>query len=271
MLDPHPLEVSINYLSSASPVPVVYLTTPPPDAPRDSTEVVRHRIAMCDARNLDERLSLDVQGFELARHETRATNLWDPEEVRSLYYGEIEALVRQTTGAEKVVAFDHNVRSWARAKRGDEGVSMPVKFAHNDYTVKSGPQRVRDLLPADEAEQRLKRRFTVVNVWKPISGPVLEAPLGICDARSIDRKDFVETNLVYESRVGEVYSIAYSATQRWYYFSKMRADEAMLIKCYDSVDDGRACFTAHSAFNLPDTPADAPSRESIEVRTLVFY
>ena len=265
------LNVTVNYLSSDSPTPVVYLTKPPPGAQRDSTEIHRHQIRMNDARESQEELSLDLQGFELAIHETRANNLWNPDEVRDIYYPEVEALVAQSTGAEKVLAFDHNVRSFARAKRGEDGASMPVKFAHNDYTLSSAPKRVRDLLPADEAEQRLKRRFTVVNVWKPITGPVLEAPLGICDARSIERKDFIETDLIYADRVGEVYSVEFNESQRWYYFSKMQSDEAMLIKCFDSLDDGRACFTAHSAFNDPTTPADAPCRESIEVRTLVFY
>ncbi|MFP8882374.1 MAG: CmcJ/NvfI family oxidoreductase, partial [Myxococcota bacterium] len=138
-------------------------------------------------------------------------------------------------------------------------------------TLKSGPQRVRDLLPEAEAEQRLQRRFAVINVWKPISGPVLEMPLAVCDAQSMTLDDFIETDLVYSDRVGEVYSVAFSEAHRWYYVSKMRSDEAMLIKCYDSLEDGRARFTAHSAFRHPLTPSDAPARESIEVRTLAFF
>jgi len=271
MPEPHSLEVVVNYLSSDSPKPVVYLSTPPPGDQRDSTKIQRHNVVMHDARELREDLSLDIQGFELASHETQAQNLWNPDEVRRIYYPEVEAMVAAATGAERVLAFDHNVRSFAKAKRGEDGAAMPVKFTHNDYTLTSAPRRVRDLLPPEEAEMRLQRRFTVVNVWKPITGPVLEAPLGVCDARSIDRKDFIETNLIYDDRVGEVYSVEFNDSQRWYYFSRMRSDEAMLIKCFDSLDDGRACFTAHSAFNDPDTPPDAPCRESIEVRTLVFY
>jgi hypothetical protein len=49
----------------------------------------------------------------------------------------------------------------------------------------------------------------------------------------------------------------------------MTRDEVLLIKGWDSLDDGRARFTPHSAFTLPDTPAEAAPRESIEVRTLV--
>lgn len=276
---PQSLKVIVNYLSSDSPTPVVYLTTPPPGESRDSTEIHRHEVVMRDAREIidnaeaeaESGLSLDLQGFELAKHETSAENLWDPEQIRNVYYPEVEELVANATGADKVLAFDHNVRSFAKAKRRENGAAMPVKFAHNDYTLKSAPQRVRDLLPSEEAEKRLEGRFSIINVWKPIVGPVLEAPLGICDARSIERKDFVDTNLVYADRIGEVYSVEFNTSQRWYYFSKMQRDEAMLIKCFDSLDDGRACFTAHSAFNDPNTGPDAPCRESIEVRTLVFY
>jgi hypothetical protein len=126
-------------------------------------------------------------------------------------------------------------------------------------------------LSAAEAEQRLQKRFAVINVWKPITGPVLDSPLAVCDARTMRQQDFIETNLVYSDRVGEVYSVAFREAHRWYYVSEMRSDEALLLKCYDSVEDGIARFTAHSAFRDPSTPPDAPARESIEVRTLAFF
>ena len=271
MSDPQPLEVTLNYVSTSSPEPVVYVSKPPAGEPRDSTEVSRYTVSMRDARALFGTLSLDQQGFEVVHHETRARDLWNPEQVREVYFPEMERLVAGVTGAAKVLAFDHNVRSFAKAKARQDGASMPVKFAHNDYTLKSAPQRVRDLLPEAEAEQRLQRRFAVINVWKPISGPVLETPLAVCDAQSMKPDDFIETDLVYADRVGEVYSVAFSEAHRWYYVSEMRSDEVMLIKCYDSIDDGRARFTAHSAFRHPSTQPDAPARESIEVRTLAFF
>jgi hypothetical protein len=145
-----------------------------------------------------------------------------------------------------------------------------VRFVHNDYTERSGPQRVRDLLSEEEAEARLRSRFAVINVWKPIRGPVLQAPLAVCDARSLRPEDLVPTDLKYRDRTGEVYSITFSPDHRWFYFSQMRAEEAMLIKCFDS-DGGRARFSAHTAFDDPTSPAEAPARESIEVRTLAFF
>ena len=174
------------------------------------------------------------------------------------------------TGATRVLAFDHNVRSTPKAEQGEDGAQMPVRFAHNDYTEGSGPQRVRDLMPADEAEELLQHRFAVINVWKPIQGPVEEAPLAVCDARTLRPRDFVATDLKYRDRTGEVYSLTFSPEHRWFYYSSMEAQEALLLKCFDSSTD-RARFTAHTAFDDPTSPPDARARESIEVRTLAFF
>jgi hypothetical protein len=157
------------------------------------------------------------------------------------------------------------------SQRGENSAHEPVRVAHNDYTLKSGPQRVRDLLPAEEAEERLKHRFAVINVWRPIRGPVQEAPLAVCDARTIVQQDFVASDLRYRDRTGEVYMISYNPAHHWFYFPLMQTNEAMLLKCYDSMTDGRPQFTAHSAFDDPTSPPNAPARESIEARTLVFF
>ncbi len=146
-----------------------------------------------------------------------------------------------------------------------------MRRAHNDYTEKSGPQRVRDLLPPEEAEERLKRRFAIINTWRPIRGPVEEAPLALCDARSIAPRDLVATDLLYPDRTGEVYSLAFNPAHRWVYFPLMQPDEVVFIKCYDSEKDGRARFAAHSAFDDPTGPRLPAPRESIETRSLVFF
>jgi hypothetical protein len=168
-----------------------------------------------------------------------------------------------------VVAFDHNLRSAARAEQGEAGLQHPVRFVHNDYTEASGPRRVRDLM-GEEAGTLLRHRLAVINVWKPIRGPVLESPLAFLDARSIVPGDFLPTDLRYADRVGEIYSLTYNPEHRWYYYPLMRSDEALLLKCYDS-DPRPARFTAHSAIDDPRSPPDAPPRESVEVRTLAFF
>jgi hypothetical protein len=141
---------------------------------------------------------------------------------------------------------------------------------HNDYTAKSAPQRVRDLM-GDEAEELLKHRYAEVNLWRPIRGPLLRSPLALCDAQTLAEENLVASDLRYPDRTGETYAVTYNPAQRWYYFPRMQADEAVLIRCFDSAQSGAARFSAHGAFEDPASPPDAPPRESIEVRTLVFF
>jgi len=251
--------------------PTYYLCTPPPGVPQRNTTQVKHTMAIQNAREHIDDISLDKQGITFTPHETAVKNFYDAEEVKAVYYPEVAELIKKMTGAEKVHVFDHNVRCAPMCARGENGAREPVKFAHNDYTLESGPQRVRDLLPAEEAEERLQHRFAVINVWRPIRGPVQDAPLAVCDAASMTQDDFNETDLKYEDRTGEVYSVSHNPNHRWFYFPQMERNEAMLLKCYDSATDGRARFTAHSAFEDPTSPPDAPARESIETRTLVFF
>ena len=251
--------------------PTYYLCTPPAGVPQRNTAQVKHTMAIQNAREHLDEISLDKQGITFTPHETAVKNFYDAEEVKAVYYPEVVELIKKMTGAEKVHVFDHNVRCAPMCARGENGAREPVKFAHNDYTLKSGPQRVRDLLPTEEAEERLQQRFAVINVWRPIRGPVQDAPLAVCDAASMTQDDFNETDLKYEDRTGEVYSVSHNPNHRWFYFPHMEREEAMLLKCYDSATDGRARFTAHSAFEDPTSPPDAPARESIETRTLVFF
>lgn len=265
------VETALSYLVDSRERPVTYMYEPSlTEPPVRSIKSTRHPASIFDGRPILGDLSLDRQGFVLLHHETAIEDFYDADAVRATYYPEVEQLVKKATGAVRVVAFDHNVRNLPMAKRKVNGVREPVKFAHNDYTVRSGPQRVRDLFPS-EADELLKHRFAVINVWRPISGPVQESPIAVCDARSIAQSDWVESDLKYRDRTGEVYSITFNPHHRWFYFPQMQRDEAILLKCYDSKDDGRARFTAHTAFDDPTSPPDAPARESIETRTLVFF
>jgi len=262
------VEATLNYMAEMSERPYYYLYEPPAGTPWRNNKGDRHQLAIHDARDLVPAPSLDREGFELGHFESAAANLHDGETIRGLYYREVERLVRGVTGAVRVLAFDHNLRSAAKGE-SESGVQTPVRYAHNDYTERSGPQRVRELL-GSEAQDLLRRRFAVVNVWKPIRGPVYDAPLAVCDARTITPDDFLPTELRYRDRTGEVYSLKFNPAHRWFYFSRMQPDEVMLLKCFDS-DARRARFTAHSAFDDPNVPAGAPPRQSIEVRTLAFF
>ncbi|MGH7825032.1 MAG: CmcJ/NvfI family oxidoreductase [Candidatus Binatia bacterium] len=228
------------------------------------------KMTIHNGRPLAAQLSLEREGFVFVNHETRVKNFYDENEVRSVYYAETEQLVKQTSGAMRVLVFDHTLRSADNATREEKQISGPVHNVHNDYTEWSGPQRVRDLLP-DEAEELLKHRFAVVQTWRPIRNPVQKEPLAIADARSIGTKELVPSARIYPDRVGETAHLTFSPEHVWYYFPNMQRNEALVFKTFDSEKDGRARWTAHAAFDDPTSPPDAAARESIEMRTLAFF
>ena len=258
----------LRYIVNTGVKPKTYISpqrSGEPSRREDTVDIREMRIH--DGWPLVGEASLDREGFELHGQASEVSDFYDDEEVERVHYPEIAGLIRRATGAVRVEIFDHTRRS-AGDKRS--GVRDPVRSVHNDYTPKSGPQRVRDLFP-EEAEDLLTRRFAVINAWHSIRDRVESHPLAICDARSIEPADLVATDLVYEDRVGEVFNLAHNPGHQWFYFPGIDEDQTILLKCFDSAEDGRARFTAHTAFEDPESAAAAPPRESIELRALVFF
>ncbi len=226
-------------------------------------------VRIFDIRDQASAYSLDREGFRLAYHPTKVNDFFDDEEVRNVYYPELVELVKHETGCTSAFVFDHTRRAGDEAMREQHKIRGPVRNVHNDYTDWSGPQRVRDLLP-DDAEELLKHRVQVIQVWRAIAMPILSDPLAICDARSMAPKDFVAAERRFPNRIGEIYHIAHNPEQRWGYVPHMTRDEALVFKCYDSRTDV-ARFTAHGSFTDPNTPPDAPPRQSMEARILTFF
>ncbi|THH15315.1 hypothetical protein EW146_g5138 [Bondarzewia mesenterica] len=167
----------------------------------------------------------------------------------------------------------------------------PISWVHVDQTPASSEARVHKHLPASLVPSLLARRYQIVNLWRPISHTALDFPLALCDCRSVGRDDLVATTLVYPDKQGELFSVRRNEAHQWKYLRGMEPDEGVLIKwsvrlqfvrisaiieaslfSFDSIQDGSvAILTPHTAFVDPTTPKDAPLRESIELRALVFY
>lgn len=265
------VEALLTYTVDTGVKPVTGTTDPDGRLRHRSGEFREHRMTVHDARPHRQELSLDVGGFVFVDHETRMRDFLDEKELESVYYPEMEKLIEAQSSASRVLIFDHTLRTGDEAARLEKKLREPVKVVHNDYTEWSGPQRVRDLLPEEEAEALLEHRMAVIQVWRPIRGPVRSNPLAICDARSVQPGDLIPAERRHPNRVGEIYQLAFNPEHKWYWFPDMRPDEALVFKCYDSAKDGRARFTAHGSFDDPSAPADAPVRESIEVRSIVFW
>ena len=263
------IEAELVYLSDTVIPPVTYYDQPGPA--RRVGNYAGFRVPVRDMRALAEGLSLDREGFRLIRHTTQVKDFYDAEEVEAVYYPEVAAAIRAATGATRAIVFDHTLRIEGNLDGQDTIHRAPVRLVHNDYTHESGPRRVRQLVGEDEAQLWLSGRVIEVNLWRPIKGPVQQAPLALADASTLSPEDIVPVDLVYPGRTGEIYHVVHSPRHRWYYAPAMTPEEAVLIKGYDSAIDGRARFTPHTAFDLPDTPADAAPRESIEARVFACF
>jgi hypothetical protein len=268
---PH-VDAVLNYLTPTSEKPRNYTYDPPPGVPQTTAHYEPHEMPIYDIRRVAGDFSLDEAGLRLVDQPSAVRDFYDEDELRRVYYPETERLVAAATGASRVVVFDHTIRRRLAGveDRTTGAPRQPVPRVHNDYTEISGPQRVRDLM-GDEAEELLRHRFAFINVWRPIRGPLRDAPLAVCDAASVAYGDFVAADLVYRDRTGETYAVKHDPRHRWYYVSAMEPHEALLLKCYDSAHDGRARFAPHTAFEDPTAPADKVPRESIELRTIAFF
>ncbi|MSO81219.1 MAG: methyltransferase [Alphaproteobacteria bacterium] len=264
------VSASLNYLAGGAAKPFFYPSVAGAAETTYATNAEAHDVVVHDARPIADRFTLDVHGFQLVRHDTKVRDFLDPDEVKCVYEPEVIALVRRHVGSEAAVIFDHTLRASTADLREAQRMRDPAKTVHNDYTDRSAPRRLRDFLPEAEAERRLARRFAVVQVWRSIAGPVESSPMALCDPHSVDPADLVPAERRANDRVGEIHQVLWSPRHRWYYFSRLRRDEAILIKTFDSATDGRARFAIHTAFDLPGQDA-APPRESIETRTFAFF
>lgn len=267
------VEAELTFITPSDTKPVFQSAAYTGGEPRIFFETERHLVEIQDVRPVAATFTLDRQGFELHRDTSMVRSFYDDDAITTRYYPEIEALLMRLLGARRVVIFDTTRRSDAGVgATNPDGTRGPASRVHVDYTEKSGPQRVKDLLGEDEAARLTRNgtRIMQINVWRPIRGPVERSPLALADAASVEPRHLIATEQIFPNRVGEIYHLAYHPSQRWYYAPRMNRDEVLLIKGWDSLKDGRARFTPHGAFALPDTPANAAPRESIEVRTLVL-
>jgi hypothetical protein len=263
---------SLNYTRNSGVRPVNYTFDPPAGVPRNSGEVDARTVTIHNARR-ETGLALDVSGFEMIEHRSSLKD-WaafrDADRVKATDYPEVCRAIKTRTGADKVLIFDHTLRD-SGVEAGHVELREVVRRVHDDQTLDSAPRRVARHLAPEEAEWRLKRRFAIVNFWRPIGGPVWQTPLAVCDARTIDSSDLLPSDLVYPDWTGETYSVAFNPRHRWYWYPHQLPSEATLLKIYDSATHGLARLTAHTAFDDPTSPPNAPPRRSIEVRAIVFW
>jgi len=271
-LAPGDVQTTLNYYSPdpSGEAPYLYYgMSPPPgkaqfNSPKDPHDAVIH-----NARGREDTFSLDVSGFEFLRHTSGETEFLHEDAIKTDYYAEIEALLKKHTGAKRVHIFEHTIRRDYKGKVGED-VRRPSTRVHVDSTFENGFNSVR-LYLGDEAERLLKSRVRIINVWRPIGTPVHHYPLALADWRTVSvENDLVSTRFILPTIEHTYYNVRYNENLKWYYLKEQTPSEVTLIKCFDSCTDGRARLSPHTAFRDAGSPPDAPRRQSIEVRALVF-
>lgn len=268
---PNSVRTTINYTVDNGTPPDYYFYEPDPSVKLNPPGTDKHEVDIHDGWPVLDKLSVDREGFVLKSFPAEFKKYDDDAAIKSTFYDQVVDFVKRNTGASRVVIFDHTVRKrMPMDLKAQTTVNRPaVQLVHADYTAKSAPQRVRDILP-DEADELLKKRVAFYNVWKPLYERVEELPLACCDATTHPDEDHLIMELKYKERTGEIFVSRHSPKHKWYYFPLMQPDQALLLKTYDS-DSSRTRFMAHTAFEDPTTPPDAKKRESIEVRTMAFF
>lgn len=272
-----PGTATLRYLKAGALRPRNYTFPPPPGVPWESAGCDLKDVLINDARHADQPPSIDVEGFSLHDAPTRVTDFLDDQQVQSIYYTESQRLAVQVTGGSQAYVFDHLVRrreagrtTLTFGQRDAQGLASANGRVHNDYTETSGARRL-GLVLRDEQFAASVPRYSIVNIWRSIAGPVLDTPLALCDSRCISAKDLVTAEVVYPHRVGEIYMFKHSPSHRWSHFSRMDRHEALVFKQYDSQVSGVSRFTPHTAFDYHGVPDGTPLRQSIELRCLVIY
>ena len=265
------IRASFSYIVDTGVPPVRYIDWPEMEHKAVPPQYRQHEMAVRNGRPMRDTFKLDTHGFVFCEHQTKVRDFTDESERARAYDPEVQALIKLHSGAADVVVFDHTIRVGDEQAQLAIGARPPVKGVHNDYTETSAPRRLREIVGDEEAERRCKKRWAIIQVWRPIRGKVLIDPLGICDGRSIPQKGFILVERRYKYRTGEVYHIAHNPAHEWFYFPQMKRHEAMMFKVFDTDQNVPTKFTAHSAFDDPNTPRNAPPRESIETRTFAFW
>jgi hypothetical protein len=270
------VRVNVEFLTERSGRPVYYASSAGRNAayeidqPMNSVQVEIHNARLrADAEQRDG-FGMHPSGFELLHFPTQVNNFLDQTQLESIYEAEVKNFLKTVTGGYRVHIFDHTLRASDPELRETKQVREPTCLVHNDYTSRSGFVCLRERL-GEEAKTLAQGRFQIINLWRPLVDPVEDYPLVLCDARSLKPAHLVDTERRAASHIGEIQLAVHDSAQRWYYYPDMRPNEVLLFKTFDSVDGGARPYSIHTGVRLPNAPANAKPRESIETRLFVFY
>jgi hypothetical protein len=268
-----PVTATLEYLASALPKPVTYVMAPPGGHDWQTGEYIAMPVSITDGRSKVDAPALAREGFQLCAAPSVMREFEDREHIQRVYYPEMEELARLVSGARTAIVFDHLVRRRVPGTLTPFGAlagrrPSAATRVHCDFTPSSAQRRLA--LEQETRDIGHVERFAIINMWRSTRLPVFDAPLAVCDGRTVSVADLVAADIVYPTRIGEIFEVLHNPAHNWNYFHAMAFDEVLLFKQFDSAA-GINSYTPHAAFAHPGTPPGAPPRESIEIRCLLIF
>jgi len=265
------VEGRVNYIGEMTERPRFYAN----DHSRDVLNLDGRTLQIEDVRRNSQWPLLQREGFCLVEHRSAVGDFRDPAEIMRIHYAEIEELLLEQTGADKVVVTAPGVLRFAESSpdSGRLNNSRPARFIHidvSDATAQAFADRSRPDVPGKSV-----RRTAQFNVWRVLSEPPQDVPLAVCDARTLSPHDLVAADAVFDVPDRPEWSfeallVRHNPAHRWCYFSNMTRDEALIFTTNDS-EPGQPHHVPHTAFNDPTCPAGAQPRASIEMRAIAYW
>jgi hypothetical protein len=269
------VETKLLYLSNRGTIATYMASEAGGDIPDHLGDYIHRTVSIQDARLIADKLSLDHHGFRLINQLSNVSDYYSDDQIYNTYESEVKQSILDSLAGESIrhiQIFDHTRRTSSNELRKALKVREPASIIHNDYTDDSAVRTREDFFKKDpEANEQLHgKRFMIINLWRSIGGTVKQAPMTLCSANTISAEDVVSVERVAKNHRGELQLAVWNPDHQWFYFPDMTMQEALIFKTFDSALDGRARYTIHTAFDDPNSPVNAPPRESIETRCLVF-
>lgn len=266
---------TINYFGGSEGPPHIYYRLPPRGEPYTNMRDDPREVEITDLRSDPRLLSLAHDGIAFISHGTEFARFDDEAQIRSAYFPQVEQLARELLGVDHVLTIDHAIRRRAHDPARPAGMPLegserrPIVRVHGDFTTRSAPALVRRHM-GSAADTLLAGRYRLLNFWRPISGPLTDAPLALCHPGWVSEASLVPIRQILEEGENEIFGLKHDPAHRWFYLSAMRPEEAVAFSSYDSERPCADAVVPHCSFEDPTRPANFVGRESFELRVLAF-
>jgi len=267
------ITATMNYLGDTAQPPYMYYVPPPEGQPFTNVVDEAREVQIADVKCATDRFSLDDDGFEFVSHGHEFTEFFDDARVRAEYFPVVEQFFRDLLGVERIAVYDYSVRRPDHGEARPDGIPVagyfrrPIRRAHGDFALVSGEKFGRERAPILGGDPAVDR-YRSFNLWRPIRGPLTDAPLGICHPASVVEADLVPMQQFLGDRINHISALRYNPDHRWLYQRGMERHEGIVFSSYDSTLPCARGVVTHGAFDDPTTPADGIPRESIEIRVI---